>query len=118
MNRAERRAQGERGRARPEPEGHTFWNGEPTPARRVRVVVGAPPADMPGHWLHESGLIGKTIRAVEVTYRGWDRPQYLYDEDGSGWAKVTEGHGSPRYGHRNLPVERILDPSANAPSQP
>ena len=118
MNRAERRAA-----SRQQPRDlrrsdlRTFWNGEPTPARRVRVVVAAPPEDMPGHWLHSSGLIGKTINAVEVTYPAWDGPQYLYDEDGSGWFKVTEGHGSPRWGHRNILVERVVEKGTSYPSE-
>ena len=27
---------------------------------------------------------------------------------GDGWRKVTEGRGSPSWGHRSLPVERVL----------
>ena len=110
MNRAERRAAGERGAKRVEPGPSTFWNGEPTPCRRLRVVVAAPPADMPGHWLHSTDLIGKTVRVVEVS----SAPTYLPDEDGSGWHKVTEGHGGPRWGHREVPVERIVGVSPPA----
>ena len=118
MNRAARRAQGQRGPINISPPTlGTFWNGEPTPARRVRVVVGAPPEDMPGHWLHATGLIGTIVDAVEVEYPAWPGPMYLYDEDGSGWRKVTEGHGSPRYGHRNIPVERVLGPAQRRTSK-
>jgi hypothetical protein len=116
VNRAERRAAGQRGPQRRQVGRQTFWNGEPTPARRVRVVVGAPPEGMPLHWLHSTGLVGKTINAVEVSYSGWPEPMYLYDEDGSGWHKVTEGHGGPRWGHRNVPVERIVGPAAKSDS--
>lgn len=28
--------------------------------------------------------------------------------DGDGWLKVTVGRGSPQYGHRSLPVERVV----------
>lgn len=75
----------------------TFWNGEPTPARKVVVEVG--PAERPTHWHH--GLGGTLRAAVEVTYGG--SVFLLDDEDGTGWAKVTVGHGSPRVGHRSLP---------------
>jgi hypothetical protein len=119
MNRAERRAAG-----RQQPRGsrvqqdiRTFWNGQPTPCRRVRVVVGQPPADLPHHWLHGTGLVGTTVNAVEVTYPAWPEPMYLYDEDGSGWRKVTEGHGGPRYPHRNIPVERIVAAVGSAGSE-
>jgi hypothetical protein len=71
----------------------------------VRVVVGdtgffALP------WFKE--FIGQEREAVEVTYYG--DVFYLDNEDGSGWAKVTNGHGSPQYGHRSLDVERVSPP--------
>lgn len=84
----------------------TYWNGETTPARRVRVTI----ADhsYPAYWARE--LVGQERDAVEVTYNG--EVFYLDDEahehgttDGAGWRKVTTGHGSPRYGHRELEVE-------------
>lgn len=80
----------------------TFWNGEPTPARKVRVIVG--PSPKPTWWCAE--LAGQERAAVEVSYFG-DR-FYLDDEDGSGWAKVTQGRGSPQYGHSSLPVSKVL----------
>lgn len=83
------------------PEVQTFWNGESTPARVVRVIVGKA---RPGWWC--SGLEGQERRAVEVRYG--DQRFYLDNEDGSGWAKVTRGLGSPRYGHKSLPVARVL----------
>ena len=75
----------------------TFWNGEPAHAIRCVVAVGKPLA--PTWWC--AGLEGQRRRAVMVTYGGEDF--FLDDEDGSGWAKVTVGHGSPRVGHRSLP---------------
>lgn len=79
----------------------TYWNGEPAPARRVTVVVG--PSQRPTWWCAE--LAGTTRAAVEVTYGG--DVFYLDDEDGSGWHKVTEGHGSPRVSHSSLPVDHV-----------
>ncbi|WP_291208938.1 hypothetical protein [Hyphomonas sp.] len=79
----------------PGPE--TFWNGEPTKARKVFVEVGGP---VPSTWWC-ADLIGFERRAVEVTYQG--QTFFLDDEDGSGWEKVTTGRGGFRYGHRSLP---------------
>jgi hypothetical protein len=30
---------------------------------------------------------------------------------GHGWAKVTEGRGSPQYGHSSLSIEHVVDPA-------
>lgn len=77
----------------------TYWNGEPTPARKVWLTV--PDSDkFPLYWARTEGLIGHRIEAVEVSY--FDEPMYLDDRTGSAWAKVTEGHGSPRWGHRSI----------------
>lgn len=85
----------------------TFWNGEPCHARIVRVVV-ADSDFFPLYWARE--LVGTTREAVEVTYNG--RTFYLDNEargegttDGAAWRKVTIGHGSPQWGHRDLEVE-------------
>jgi hypothetical protein len=85
----------------------TFWNGEPTPARRVRATIAAAPG-VPAYWARE--LVGEERDAVEVTYYG--QVFYLDDQqhragttDGAAWRKVTVGRGSPAYGHRNLEVE-------------
>ncbi|HEY1116944.1 MAG TPA: hypothetical protein VGE43_04520 [Acidimicrobiales bacterium] len=80
----------------------TFWNGQPTPARKVRVRVG--PAERETHWHH--GLEGTERSAVVVTYAG--ERFFLDDEDGSGWRKVTEGHGGPRWPHRSLPDDSTV----------
>lgn len=86
----------------------TFWNGEPTLARRVSIVC-ADATEFPAYWGRSAGIIGTRRNAVEVTYNG--ETFYLDDEadpgepesrPGSGWGKVTLGHGSPRYGHREL----------------
>jgi hypothetical protein len=75
----------------------TYWNGQRTPARKVRVRVG--PAERETHWHY--GLEGTERDAVEVTYG--DRKFYLDNEDGSGWRKVTTGHGGPRWPSASLP---------------
>jgi len=80
----------------------TFWNGEPTPARRVRVIVGE--SMRPTWWC--AALKGTERAAVEVSYGGGRF--FLDDEDGSGWAKVTAGHGSPRVRHRSLPDSSVV----------
>jgi len=81
----------------------TFWNGEPREAKRVKVIVGS---CEPGWWCH--GLENTTRNAVRVGTPG-KGVFYLDDEDGSGWLKVTEGRGSPQWGHRSLPVSSEID---------
>lgn len=78
-----------------------YWNGERALAVKVRVIVGDAP-QFPNYWARS--LVGTEREAVRVTYSG--QLFYLDNEDGSGWLKVTEGHGSPRYGHRDLAVRR------------
>jgi hypothetical protein len=81
----------------------TYWNGEETPARKVRVKVGRPL--LPTWWCakHE----GTTREAVEITYGG--HKFYLdNEEDGSGWKKVTEGRGSPNQYSRSLPDDSVV----------
>lgn len=80
----------------------TFWNFEPTPARIVRVIVGKSPKKT--WWCAE--LEGTEREAVEVSYPG-GAPFYLDNADGSGWAKVTLGRGSPNWGHSELPVRAL-----------
>lgn len=105
----------------------TYWNGLPTPARKVTGVVPAhdPEVHPPQAWWAGRGsppevakalgikhmpsedLQGQRIEAVEVVLDGVNVGggiSYLDNRDGSGWAKVTEGHGSPRWGHRNVPL--------------
>jgi hypothetical protein len=103
----------------------TYWNGEPCEARRVTVIV-ADDERFPAYWARD--LVGQRRRAVEVVYAG--STFYLDDEEyeisererqvlrrygrpvperqgfpGWGWAKVTAGHGSPRYGSASLTIE-------------
>jgi hypothetical protein len=84
----------------------TYWNGEPCEARQVTVVV-ADSGAFPFYWARE--YVGQRRDAVEVVYA--DSTFYLDDDEhddrpkGDGWWKVTEGHGSPRCGHRSLQIE-------------
>lgn len=75
------------------------WNGQPCNAVKV-WLNGEPPeqAQFPVWW--EQHLIGEPRAAVRVTYNG--HTFYLDNADGSGWAKVTTGQGSPRWPHREL----------------
>jgi len=101
-----------------------FWNGLPTQVRRVTGVVrqwteGDPeyawwagrdyPGEMPEGFKAQPAedLQGQRIEAVEVVLDGVNYGggiAYLDNRDGSGWYKVTEGHGSPRLGHRDVPL--------------
>lgn len=97
----------------------TFWNGEPTPARRVTIVCADAP-EFPAYWARAAEIVGSRRDAVEVSYNG--ETFYLDDEadpenpesrPGSGWGKVTLGRGSPRYGHRELrPVAGTVEERA------
>lgn len=109
-----------------------FWNGLPTKVRKVTGVVPMhdpekhPPQawwagiPMSEEWAAQArafgvepysvNLQGQRIEAVEVQLDGVNYGGgvcYLDDRDGSGWYKVTEGHGSPRVGHRDVPLTDI-----------
>lgn len=84
----------------------TFWNGEPCEARRVSVVIADAP-EFARYWAR--GLVGQRRNAVEIIYG--NETFYLDNEahgegttDDAAWRKVTLGHGSPRYGHRDLSI--------------
>jgi len=106
-----------------------YWNGLPTPVRKVTGVVPAhdpdkhPPQawwagiDPPQEVLDALGikslaenLQGQRVEAVEVVLDGVNYGGgivYLDNRDGSGWRKVTEGRGSPRYADRSFPLEDV-----------
>lgn len=62
----------------------TFWNGEPTPCRRVVVKVGT--VGKPSYWFN--GLEGTERKAVEVTYGG--DVFFIDDDDGDGQPVYTD----------------------------
>jgi hypothetical protein len=86
----------------------TYWNGERTPCRIVRVVVAQ---KIPSGWWC-AGLEGTVREAVRVEYGAskfyLDNESHEGSPAGSAWGKVTGGRGSPRWGHRSLPVEREI----------
>lgn len=84
----------------------TYWNGEVLnpPALKIYGTV-VDDETFPDAWWRGQGLVGKRIKAVAVLYGG--NEFHLYDEDGSGWHKVTEGHGSPRVGHKGVSLVDI-----------
>lgn len=81
----------------------TYWNGEPTPCTKVRVLVGK--SSRPTWWC--AAYAGTERDAVRVEYV--TGTFYLDNEDGGAWLKVTEGLGSPRWRHRDVPVEREVE---------
>lgn len=113
-------------RCQGKPDVGAWWNGEPCLAERGTVVVGA--VETPTWWC--AGMTGTRRRVVRVTYAG--EVFYLDDEGhhspayeplnvpartsppGEGWAKVTEGMGSPRWPHSSVPVD---DPETWRPEQ-
>jgi hypothetical protein len=52
-------------------------------------------------------MIGQTINAVRVDYHG--DIFYLSNEDGSGWQKVTKGHGSPGWPSGSVYGTEVFD---------
>lgn len=87
----------------------TYWNGLPTPARKITGTVREwEPGDPPQAWWRP--LVGQRVEAVEVVLDGVNHGggiATLYDGDGSGWRKVTEGHGGPRWPHADVPLVDI-----------
>lgn len=94
-------------------EKNGFWNGLPTEVRKVTGTVRKwQEGDPPQAWWRELGLEGREVKAVEVVLDGVNFGGgiiYLYDEDGQGWHKVTEGHGGPRWGHSEVPLVDVKD---------
>jgi hypothetical protein len=85
----------------------TFWNGLPTEATRGTAVVADAP-QFPLYWAKREGIIGQRIPVVRVVLDGVNYGggvDYLDDRDGSGWRKVTEGHGGPRWPHSGVEIE-------------
>lgn len=80
----------------------TYWNGIPTDATRGTAIVSDNP-DVPKYWARIEGILEKRIPVVEVCVRG-DDPVYLDNRSGFGWSKVTQGHGSPGLGHKNVTI--------------
>lgn len=84
----------------------TFWNGMPTKALRGSAIV-ADDGQFPAYWARTEGLIGQRIPVVLVVLDGVNYgggTDYLDNRDGSGWRKVTEGRGGPRWPHRNIDI--------------
>jgi hypothetical protein len=93
--------------SRAEPTGNAYWNGLPTTAARGTAVVADAP-EFPQYWARTEGIVGQRIPVVRVVLDGVNYGggiDYLDDRDGSGWRKVTEGHGGPRWPHRGVAIE-------------
>ena len=83
-----------------------YWNGLPTEVERGTAIVADAP-EFPAYWARAEGIIGQRIPVVRVVLDGVNYgggTSYLDDRDGSGWRKVTQGHGSPAYGHRDVAI--------------
>lgn len=99
----------------------TYWNGEETLAVRGTAVV-TDTGQFPHYWAAQEGIVGERIPVVLVVYNG--QVSFLDDRTGWGWHKVTEGHGSPAVGHKDVLIKRnsfrqsrpypALDESLNA----
>lgn len=78
----------------------TFWNGLECKATKVKIIVGKSPRDT---WWCAS-MAGQEHDAIRIDFQN-EEPFYLNDDLDS-WIKITEGLGSPSYGHKSLPCER------------
>lgn len=97
------------------PDEGTFWNGLPTTAIRGTAIV-ADCSEFPRYWARVEGIIGQRIPVVMVVLDGVSYGggiDHLDDRDGSGWHKVTIGHGGPAYGHAEVEIE----PGSFTPSE-
>lgn len=79
-----------------------FWNGEPAEARAVKVIVGKSPRA--SWWC--ANLEGKEHQAIEIKQHG---QTFYINDDKNGRLKITEGMGAPQYGHRGIPVEKVIE---------
>lgn len=89
------------------PAGQAYWNGLPTTATRGTAVV-ADDGAFPQYWARTEGIVGQRIPVVMVVLDGVNYGggvTYLDDRDGSGWRKVTDGHGGPGWPHRDTAIE-------------
>lgn len=93
----------------------TFWHGKPCKARIVKVVVGNS-GRFKRPWFERH--VGEVREAVEIVSpvddpaeRVWKGDTFYIDneaDDYSGWRKVTEGRGNPRWPSLSLDVERVV----------
>lgn len=84
----------------------TFWNGMLFPAFRGTAIIADAP-EFPQYWAKAEGLLGERIAVVKVVLGEGNLQEqtwYMDNRDGSAWFKVTEGHGSPRWGHKNVAI--------------
>lgn len=82
-----------------------YWNGERVYGRLVTATVPEwREGDAPQAWWRE--FSGTQRKAVLLKY--YDQTHLLDNEDGSGLRKVTEGHGGPRWPHKDLPTRSDL----------
>jgi hypothetical protein len=93
-----------------------YWNGLPTFAMHGTAVV----ESTGGFWAgtdttgtvpgveHGPDPTGQRIKVVAVALNGVNfggGTIYLYDEDGSGTRKVTEGRGAPQWPHQEVVID-------------
>lgn len=85
----------------------TYWNGLLTLAVRGTAVV-APAPQFRDYWA--KSLIGARIEVVRVDLYGVVHGggiMYIDNRDGSGWYKVTQGHGGPYYPHKQVIIDNF-----------
>lgn len=81
----------------------TMWNGEPCVAKTCIVIV-MDSGKFQKYWAKH--IVGKEVAAVEIDYG--NKCEYIYDEDGSGWDKITTGFGSSSISHKSLEISTVV----------
>lgn len=75
-----------------------FWNGEPTATFTACIIKPKENKERPMHWYNP--FAGQEMQAIEFTQDG--QTCVIYNQDGTGYHKVTIGLGSPRCGHKSF----------------
>lgn len=81
-----------------------YWNGLETTALRGTAIV-IDDGKFPLYWAKD--LVGERIDVVRIDLNGVNFGggiAYMDNRDGSAWRKVTDGRGSPSYGHRDVQI--------------
>lgn len=75
-----------------------FWNGEHTATFTACIIKPHIVEDKPMYWCNV--FAGTERQVIEITYAG--QTWVIDNETGEGYIKVTEGMGSPSYGHKSF----------------
>lgn len=75
-----------------------YWNGEPTATFTACIIKPKENTERPMHWYNPHA--GTEMQALEVTQYG--HSFIIWNDDGTGYHKVTKGRGMWTSGHRSF----------------